>query len=141
MMGFFACGDILSFHIGCLFSHCNTLQHTATHCNTLQRTATHCLYSLYSVAVCCNVKIKDMMSPHAKNPPPSRCLHMQRNPCRNPPPSRFDKETVETHGFLCMWRHHVFSHGLSIFTLQHTATHCNTLQHTAGVSNLSFHMG
>ena len=59
MMGFFACGDILSFHIGCLFSHCNTLQHTATHCNTLQRTATHCLYSLYSVAVCCNVKIKD----------------------------------------------------------------------------------
>jgi len=24
------------------FSHCNTLQHTATHCNTLQHTATHC---------------------------------------------------------------------------------------------------
>jgi len=25
-----------------IFTHCNTLQHTATHCNTLQRTTTHC---------------------------------------------------------------------------------------------------
>jgi len=25
-----------------LYTHCNTLQHTATHCNTLQHTSTHC---------------------------------------------------------------------------------------------------
>jgi len=25
-----------------MYTHCNTLQHTATHCNTLQHTATHC---------------------------------------------------------------------------------------------------
>jgi len=25
----------------CIYTYCNTLQHTATHCNTLQHTATH----------------------------------------------------------------------------------------------------
>ena len=28
-----------------LYTHCNTLQHTATHCNTLQHSATHSMYT------------------------------------------------------------------------------------------------
>ena len=31
------------------YTHCNTLQHTASHCNTLQHTATHCgILSIFS---------------------------------------------------------------------------------------------
>jgi len=90
-------------------NHCNTLQHTATHCNTLQHTATHCTTLLQGMN-----------------------LYTQERVC------------IRTNH--CNALHHATPLYTTLFQaadlyrqesvypnkcLQHTATHCNILQHTA----------
>jgi len=78
-------------------THCNTLQHTATHSNTLWRAATHC-NTLQHTATYCNI-----------------LQHMQH---------------TATH---CKALQHTAMH---CNIPQHTATHCNSPQRTATHCNM-----
>jgi len=87
-------------------THCNTMQHTATHCNALQHTATHIKTGLLQVSN----KLGSAMV-------------------------LWERHTHVTHGNesrLLSTSHvtHVNTKLLQVSnTLQHAATHCNTLQH------------
>jgi len=103
-------------------THCNTLHHTATHCNTLQHTATR-YTSLHHTAQHCN-KLQRTRDAHVN-----------------------ESWHTTTHAWCTRWwgrtRWWVRAHkrnqwppvphmpSLVEQSLQHTATHCNTLQHTA----------
>ena len=103
-----------SFTLQHTATHCNTLQHTATHCNTRQHTATQravgsCLYAL--------------------------CLNQSKKAYRNTQLPQTNSDTVG----VCLYVAVCCSVCCSVCLLfdlvqkgtQHTATHCNTLQHTA----------
>ena len=88
-------------------THCNTLTHTATHCNILQRTATHFNTLQHTATHCTTLQ-------HTAN-------------------------TLQHQGatgtISIVWRNGLVQHTAAHWhTLQHTATHykqCNTLQHVA----------
>ena len=80
---------------------CNALQHTATHCNALQHTATHCV--LQSAVVCCSV-----LQCVAVCCSVLQCVGQQDN---------------ATCTLIQTPTGYTLQH-----TMQHNATHCNTLQ-------------
>jgi len=100
-------------------TRCNILQHTATHCNALQHTATHCnthmpahgsvayvcCSVLQCVAVCCMFGIRELQCVAA-----CCILDIRDTPICKP-------RMLYIQWMVCI--------------LQHTATRCNTLQHTA----------
>jgi len=101
----------------CVYMCTNLMQHAATRCNALQRTATHCkpnspcvtnakrvcicVYSL--TATCCNAL--QCTATYYKSQKNSSFVHVSRMLC------------------VCV--------NMCIHSLQHTATHYNTLQRTA----------
>jgi len=105
-----------SVNLGCLLiliTYCNTLLHTATHCNTRRHTATHC-NTLQHTATHCNTLSLTCQS---------------RVPSYRYRPILFGMAL-----FACgLIDYLLYSTILCIryYTLHHTATHCNTLQHTA----------
>ena len=109
-------------------AHCNTLQYTATHCNTLQHTSTHTgqvLNDLYARALACHVaglvaKIQGQPRQIFKGAEP---IYAGRS--HFPRWLRCRDET--DHHF---WHGRIAFAGVVTNTLQLTATHCNTLQHT-----------
>jgi len=82
-------------------THCNTLQHTATHCNTLHPTATHCTTLQHAGGA----TLRALMEETATK---------VWIPAESPPGS--SQRTISISGAPL---------------LQHNATHCNKLQHTA----------
>ena len=105
----------------------NTLQRTATHCNTLQHTATHCNTLQHTATAHCNAKLRLQQSTQQLQ-------------------GQIDCNSTATH---CnSTATHSYTHRLGIAatrcknknagnktaqidleSLQHTATHCNALQH------------
>jgi len=137
-------------------THCNSLQRTATHCNALQRTATHC-YALPRTATHCNsasfhqeVFLGDVciyvtwlilqmiglftyvcMS-HITRMNESRLIEVCCNVLQR---------VAVCVAMCCSMSHitHMNESGLMEthhFSYKCTATHCNTLQHTANTSHL-----
>jgi len=93
-------------------SHCNTLQHTTPHCNTLQHTATH------SVVHYIHLSPQKYLGSHTHI---SYCNTLQQttthcNTLHTPEPPK------------------VFGHAYTHLTLQHAATHYNTVQHITYLS-------
>jgi len=122
-------------------THCNTLQHTATHCNTLQHTALHCnalhhtathYTTLQHPATHCNTLQHTATHCNTLHPTATHCTTLQHAggatlralmeetatkvwiPAESPPGS--SQRTISISGAPL---------------LQHNATHCNKLQHTA----------
>jgi len=95
-------------------THCNTLQLTATHCNTLQHTAVQ-FFNVYSNLV---------PLPHR-----NRMYHVTTY-CNTLQPAATH---VGTGFWSAQWLDYVLMYGIPLTVvfciLQHTATHCNTLQH------------
>jgi len=88
-------------------THCNTLQHTATHCNTLQHTATHCNTLQHSATHCNSLLTATYIRTGTQQEVMKKtALELIAN-------KPFDEQD------------------LKFCSLQHTATHCNTLHHTA----------
>jgi len=81
-------------------THCSTLQHTATHCNTLQHTATHCDILKHIGKFLQHVVTHCKILRHIR-----RCISTAVRTC------------TCTSTWTC-----------TIYTLQQSATHCNTLQ-------------
>ena len=110
-------------------THCNTLQHTPTHCNTLQHTRAHlpgliskecslvhthslllvCIHVCLSVYTC-EIFIRSMFA----------CINSQLNE-KYVVQCKFLPQLHTLSNQDQQWRNKV----------QHTAQHCNTLQHTA----------
>jgi len=86
-------------------THCNTMQHAPTRCTTLQHTAQHC------------------NTPCSSTPECHKWLCRAHNTTSTPPNSPI-LSFAECHS-VCVGSHSTQDVG------QHTATHCNTLQHTA----------
>jgi len=133
-------------------SHCNTLQHTATHCNTLHHTTTHCntlqhnmhgiwywihiwkttwwtlilqhtathCDTLQHTATHCNT-LQHTATQHARN-------QIRKTTFRTRILQFFAAHTKYWHN---MYRITYGQHYFWTLALQHTATHCNTPQHTA----------
>ena len=87
--------------------HCNTLQHTATHCNTLQRHGD---------------SMSDMVTP-CQNCDISHKWHGNHELLRIGVAS-----LMSGIGGCFVTKHASYSYASCCNTLQHTATHCNTLQ-------------
>ena len=97
-------------------THCNTLQHTATHYNTLQRTAKY-RNTLQHTATHCNTLQHTATRMLFRSSPHINDMLFMSNPY------------INEMSFISF-----MSCGVELMTntiLQHTATHCNTLQHTA----------
>ena len=100
--------NLYTFHTA---THCNALQHTATHCNALQHTAqgtaTHC-NTLQHIATLC--KTLQHIATHCNALQKDNIADLRNN-------AHFSRISI------------LFENLYN--TLQHTATHCNTLQHSA----------
>jgi len=96
--------NTLFIYISYSATHCNILQHTATHCNTLQHTATYC-NTLQHTATHCTLFI--YISHDSTGPSDVGT-------------------TYRAAQFIMVLSSCLYTHT----TLQRTATHCNTLQHT-----------
>ena len=123
-------------------THCNTLQHTATHCNTLQHTATHC-------NTLCNSSCTWSCTTTTRSPR-SRCnahcntLQYTAKHCNTliiqyyyTLPRKLPRKlqhtlqhTLHQLVHVIMYYYYTLSSLQMQHTLQYTATHCNTLQHT-----------
>jgi len=117
-------------------THCNTLRHTATHCNTLQHTGTHC-NTLQHTATHCNTLwvFATLQNDTAQK---WRTLFPGHSPYISHYFGALLRKIIHdnkaSYEFSPPWKmtHHK-SGALSYYNgLQHTATHCNTLQHTMG---------
>ena len=109
-------------------THCNTLQHTATHCNTLQHTATHCN------TLCCNTLEAHCYRIHCGSQNQSFALMissrihcntqqtLQHTPLQHTCNALQQDPSRQLESELCVY-------DCIEDTLQHIATHCNTLQH------------
>jgi len=93
-------------------THCNTLQHTAMHCNALKRTETHCNMLQHTFAIGAGNFERSGEDWDAKNGCFQKgcdCSMLQH---------------TATHYNNC----NALKHTVTLYnTLQHTATHCNTL--------------
>jgi len=134
-------------------THCNTLQHTATHCNTLQHSATHCNTLQHSATLCTTIQ---HTAAHCKTlqHTATHCNTLQHtatlcNILQHTAPHCNTLQHIATQWYMCLYMHiHIFvwiyircslydmclfvcllGKGLNLHqcTLQHTATHCNTL--------------
>jgi len=113
-------------------THCNTLQHTATHCNTLHHTASHVYRDFSHVHhdQFTHSNTQQHTSTHCttrQNPatPHNATQHTATHVYRDSSYVRRDQSTQR--------QRHPAQRNMArnaIHTLQHTATHCNTLQHT-----------
>ena len=105
---------------GSTATHCRTLQHAATRCNTLQHTAAHCNLA-YEYALLAHLNCSVM---HV-----SCCSMLQCNAC-------FVLQYVAVYCRFrvseCIRVYYAYNtHSPTIcITLQHTATPCNTMQHS-----------
>jgi len=103
----------------------NALQYTATHCNTLHHTATHYRYpglsrrSTASARALITIDLAYCNALHNCNTLQHTATHYR---CSGPS----HRSTALARILIKNW----------LNMLQHTATHCNTLQHTAGVQGL-----
>jgi len=97
-------------------THYNTLQHTATYCNARQRTATHGTTRQHTAPHCTTLH---HTAPH--------CTTLQHNSTYCITPKR---EYLHVVGVTYFALQSSATH-CDTSTLQRTATHCNTLQHTA----------
>ena len=112
---------------------CHLQQHTATHCNTLQHTATHCNTSVFKGlisrrcvfhstkckfgdSILAGKIVRTLIMIVCDRRPAHGHNAMDHHWCHIP-------VTVDCHGY-CN-------------TLQHTATHCNTIVFTTGATFLS----
>ena len=103
-----------------LIAHCNTLQRTTTHCNALQHIATHCSTLQYTH---CNIHT-------ATHPTEGVSWVVARMLPQCPLQCTATHCIIHTATHLIEW----IAWMLPYCRLQHTAhtaTHCNTLQHTA----------
>jgi len=100
------------------------LQHTATHCKALQHTAAHCSTLQHTVAHCNTLQHTATHWYILVTFPSHTASLCGRAPC--------SKHSQYTRIFVCTATH--------CNTLQHTATHCNTLQHTATHWKQSLHL-
>ena len=115
-------------------THCNTLQHTATHCNTLQHTATHCNTQQHTATHCNTLQFTAIHTATHCNTlqcTVTRCNTYQRAPAivkGNPSLLTDFAPVTQMHlsGHCYRSVHIVCPHT----RIKHTATHCNTLQHT-----------
>jgi len=98
----------------------NTLQHTATHCNTLQHTATHC--SMMSSATHCTTLRRTAICVW-------KSIHTQY--ALN---LYFNFVLISLEYFCIQFK---LDLNVYMYTVKHTATHCNTLQHIATLCNSS----
>ena len=88
-------------------TNCN--KYPATHCNSMQHNTTHC--NILQLSLCCYCRLR--AGPWIVQHTATYCNTHSATYCN-------------THG-----NTHCNPHMLLLSTLQHTATHCNTLQHTA----------
>jgi len=99
----------------CTATHRNTLQHSATHCNAPQHTSTRCKTEFSCKMASYDYKDTVHKAVHCNR---LNRLHQTATDCnRLLQTARLTKQ----HTTLTLFIH----------TPQHTATHCNTLQHTA----------
>jgi len=106
-------------------THCNTLQHTATHCNTLQHTATHCDTQGCECCQKCKSIIMSMTMQHTA----TYCNTLQH--------AATHYRILQYTGLRMLqvqFNYHVDDTGVS----RVLPTHCNILQHSASASHLSF---
>jgi hypothetical protein len=131
-------------------THCNTLQHiinTATHCDTLQHTAARCkcLFSCetaipYNILHCntlqhtathCNTL---QLSYFRHNRQPIRHNVSHCNALQNTAPDSVFPSNFRQNSQSISHEHQRDTEQTSHITLQHTATPCDTLQHTASAT-------
>jgi len=131
---------------------CNTIQHTATHCNTLQQhTTTHSDILHHAVTLCHTVSHCNTLQQHTTirrntlHCIATHCITLQSVLQRTVPHCKLHHTTVHCSSVLlqhttmhCSCTHSFATHYDTLHlhpfissTLQHTATHCDTLQHTA----------
>ena len=103
---------------------CNALQRTATNCNALHRTASHC-NALQRTATQCNALQRTATHCNALQRTATHCDALQRvvEHCNTHTRANYGECRADWCDRLAVCDEHV--------SLQHTATHCNTLQHTA----------
>ena len=112
-------------------THCNTLQHTATHCNTLQHTVTHCNTHTYSAVIHCDTYTHSASSRSSSSvifsgygvATISRLLKIIGLFCKR----ALSYKTDDILQKRPIFRVHLLVARPHCNTLQHTATHCNTL--------------
>ena len=101
---------------------CKTLQHTATHCNTLQHTATHCNI-LQDTATHCS-RQREQKARQTDTSAATRYHTLHNIPTHYNTQKQIDK----TDRYAARQTEQVLQNA---HTLQRTASHCTTLQHTA----------
>ena len=141
------CG-VIRRHSNCRYAvsitHCNTLQHTATHCNTLQHTATHCntLQHIVTLQHTATEEWKQQIwyFNHSLQRTATHCNTLQHtathcNKLQHILQHTLTEEWEQQTWFLNLsfskcWLKQVHTYSYlspRCNTLQHTATHCNTL--------------
>ena len=100
--------------------HCNTLQHTVTHCNALQRTATHC-NALQHTASLCNTHLHHRLTTYM-----FCTLHLQFGSSTDAPLDYSIYPPLPPGLHMCQDTGIVSYTATHFNTLQHTAKHCNT---------------
>jgi len=108
-------------HTALLCTQHNTPQHTATHCNTPQHTVTHRNTPQHAATFCTT-----------HNP----ISHSRRASHGNMHAVGAAKKLQTRTAFSTQ---HIATHCNALHTLQHSATHCNTLQHNATHCNTPQH--
>jgi len=149
-------GQLIKHHVRAHIdttAHCNTLQRTATHCNALQHTATHCNtggHMIFMRFASCTT-LQHISCAYVRVRVSFVCVRAVRVPCMCACCARFASHcnTYRVRvcmcacarflcvcaccacGNMCVCARAFHVHQLYTQPLQHTATHCNTLQHTA----------
>jgi len=138
-------------------TQCNTLQHTATYFDTLQHTATHCNTLQYNaIASICNTLQRTTTAPIynvLQQRPATYCNSAHSNNAHMLPLPQHCNTRTATHytirqdGMslaytatrlrLCSTHCNTLAPQHRYCTLQHIATHCNILYHTATQFNTS----
>jgi len=108
----------------------DTLQHTATHCNTLQHTATHCNTLQHTATHCNTLQHTATYQKRGRSRGwaagcVARCSPTMRGTA---PACTYVNDTLQHIATHCNTLQHTTAH---YTTLQHAATQCHKLQHTA----------